>query len=142
MKSYLHPTKWIIVCFITSLLFFSNHTFIQAKEENLRYKTIDRKNEETLNIEDPELKRQRDQVKEKLIRTHFFSKVNQKLIQHAYKKYSFKGEYDINYHVMELEIDEKPGESKVKTIENIEKIVNQLGKENNLVPSHARVIFH
>jgi hypothetical protein len=132
--------KLVTVCLTIGLVFSFNSSFVQAKEGNL--KDINMKDGETQNVEDPELEKKRDKVREQLIKSNFFSKVNRKLIENNYKRYSFRGEYDINYHIMELEVDEKSDESKVETIENIEEIVSQLAKENNLILSHARVIFH
>jgi len=132
--------KLVSVCFIIGLVFSFNNSFVQAKEGNL--KDIDMKDGEASNVEDLELEKKRDEVREQLIKSNFFSKVNRKLIDNNYKRYSFRGEYDINYHIYEVEVDEKSDESKVETIENIEEIVSQLAKENNLISSHARVIFH
>jgi len=132
--------KLVSLCLIVGLFFSFNSSFVQAKEGNL--KDIDGKSGETPNVEDLKLEKKRDEVREQLIKSNFFNKVNRKLIENNYKRYSFRGEYDINYHIMELEVDEKSNESKIETIENIEEIVSQLAKENNLVSSHARVIFH
>lgn len=110
--------KLVSLCLITGLVFCFNNSFVQAKERNL--KDIDVKDEETSNVEDLELERKRDEIREQLIKSNFFSKVNRKLIENKYKRCSFRGEYDINYHIMELEVDEKSDESKVETIENIE----------------------
>ena len=132
--------KLVSVCLIVGLIFSFNGSFVQAKEGNL--KDINGKSGETPDVEDLKLEKKRDEVREQLIKSNFFSKVNRKLIENNYKRYSFRGEYDINYHIMELEIDEKSDESKIETIENIEEIVSQLAKENNLISSHARVIFH
>jgi hypothetical protein len=132
--------KLVSLCLIIGLVFSFNNSSVQAKERNL--KDIDVKDEETSNGEDLELERKRDEVREQLIKSNFFSKVNRKLIENKYKRYSFRGEYDINYHIMEVEVGEKSDESKVETIENIEEIVSQLARENNLISSHARVIFH
>jgi hypothetical protein len=132
--------KLVSVCFIIGLIFSFNNSFVQAKEGNL--KNIDMKDGEASNVEDLELEKKRDEVREQLIKSNFFSKVNRKLIDNNYKRYSFRGEYDINYHTYEVEVDEKSDESKVETIENIKEIVSQLAKENNLISSHARVIFH
>ncbi|MGE6833834.1 hypothetical protein ACQKGA_29235 [Priestia megaterium] len=132
--------KLASLCLIIGLVFSFNNSFVQAKEGNL--KDIDVKDGETSNVEDLELEKKRDEVREQLIKSNFFSKVNRKLIENKYRRYSFRGEYDINYHIIELEVDEKSDESKVETIENIEEIVSQLARENNLISSHARVIFH
>jgi hypothetical protein len=132
--------KLVTVCLTIGLAFSFNSSFVQAKEGNL--KDINMKDGETQNVEDPELEKKRDKVREQLIKSNFFSKVNRKLVENKYKRYSFRGEYDINYHIMEVEVDEKSGESKIETIENIEEIVNQLARKNNLISSHARVIFH
>jgi len=132
--------KLVSVCFIIGLIFSFNNSFVQAKEGNL--KNIDMKDGEASNVEDLELEKKRDEVRAQLIKSNFLSKVNRKLIDNNYKRYSFRGEYDINYHIYEVEVDEKSDESKVETIENIEEIVSQLAKENNLISSHARVIFH
>ena len=132
--------KLVTLCLIIGLVFSFNNSFVQAKEGNL--KDIDVKDKETSNVEDLELEKKRDEIRKQLIKSNFFSKVNRKLIENKYKRYSFRGEYDINYHVIELEVDEKSDESKVETIENIEEIVNQLARKNNLISSHARVIFH
>ncbi|OLO26724.1 hypothetical protein BTA37_27300 [Priestia megaterium] len=132
--------KLVSVCLTVGLVFFFNSSFVQAKEGNL--KDIDGKSGETPNVEDLKLEKKRDEVREQLIKSNFFSKVNRKLIENNYKRYSFRGEYDINYHIMELEVDEKSDETKIETIENIEEIVSQLAKENNVISSHARVVFH
>ncbi|MGN7485758.1 hypothetical protein ACTHPB_30085, partial [Priestia megaterium] len=100
--------KLMSLCLIIGLVFFFNSSFIQAKEGNL--KDIDMKGEETSNVEDLELEKKRDEVREQLIKSNFFSKVNRKLIENKYMRYSFRGEYDINYHIIELEVDEKSDE--------------------------------
>ncbi|MGN7485757.1 hypothetical protein ACTHPB_30080, partial [Priestia megaterium] len=100
--------KLVSICLIIGLTFPFNNSCVQAKEGNL--KDIDVKDGETSNVEDLELERRRDEVREQLIKSNFFSKVNRKLIENKYKRYSFRGEYDINYHIIELEVDEKSDE--------------------------------
>ena len=139
-NSFFMNMKLVSVCLIVGLIFSFNSSFVQAKEGNL--KDINGKSGETPDVEDLKLEKKRDEVREQLIKSNFFSKVNRKLIENNYKRFSFRGEYDINYHIMELEIDEKSDESKIETIENIEEIVSQLAKENNVISSHARVVFH
>ncbi|MBY0031104.1 hypothetical protein H7K20_29240 [Priestia aryabhattai] len=139
-KLFFMNLKLMSVCLIVGLVFSFNSSFVQAKEGNP--KDINMKDREIQNVKDLALEKKRDEVREQLIKTDFLNKVNRKLIENNYKRYNFSGEYDINFHILEIEVDEKSDESKVETIENIEEIVSQLAKENNLVSSHARVIFH
>ncbi|MDM5224404.1 hypothetical protein QUF86_27495 [Peribacillus sp. NJ11] len=139
---YLVPIKYFLVCLVAGLLFFFNESFVQAQEENPKDKIVNLKEGETLNIKNTELSREQDKVWEQLNNTDFANKVDQKLKEHGYKRYSHTGEFDVNYQIIDLEVQKKPGESQVETIKNIGEIVSQLAKENNVVPTIARVTFH
>ena len=142
MTTYLKLRKWLIVCLFTGLVLVFNNAFVQAKEENPKDKIVKLKEGETLNVADPELQRAQDEVWEHLVKTDFGNKVDQKLKENGYKRYTHTGEFNINYQIVDLEVDQKPGESKIETIENIDKIVSQLAKENKVVPTIVRVTFH
>ncbi|KKI92740.1 hypothetical protein WQ54_07590 [Bacillus sp. SA1-12] len=139
MTSY---KKWLIVCFIAVLLCSFNNGIVQAKEENPKDKIVKLKDGETLNVADPELQKRQDEVWEQLVKTDFSNKVDQKLKENGYKRYTHTGEFNINYQIVDIKVDQKPDESKIETIENISRIVSEIAKENKVVPTITRVTFH
>lgn len=122
MASYLTLRKWLILFLITGLLCSFNNAIVQAKEENPTDKIVKLKEGETLNVADPELQRRQDKVWEQLVKTDFNNKVDQKLKENGYKRYTYTGEFNINYQIVDIKVDRKPDENKVKTI----KIFRQL----------------
>ncbi|MFL0575099.1 hypothetical protein ACH0BK_29460, partial [Priestia megaterium] len=62
--------KLVTVCLTIGLAFSFNSSFVQAKEGNL--KDINMEDGETQNVEDPELEKKRDKVREQLIKSNFF----------------------------------------------------------------------
>ncbi|MDP1422121.1 hypothetical protein Q8G35_28155 [Peribacillus simplex] len=139
---YLVPIKYFVVCLVAGLLFFFNESFVQAQEKNPNDKIVKLKDGETLNVAHPELLKKRDEVWEKITKSNFIDEVEQKLTENGYKKRTMTGEFDINFQIVDLEVDEKPGESRVETINNIDKIVRELAKENKVVPTITKVTFH
>ncbi|MGF6949031.1 hypothetical protein QF028_001536 [Neobacillus sp. B4I6] len=142
MASYLTLRKWLILFLITGLLCSFNNAIVQAKEENPKDKIVKFKEGETLNVADPELQKRQDKVWEQLVKTDFNNKVDQKLKENGYKRYTYTGEFNINYQIVDIKVDRKPYESKVETIENISRIVSELVKENKVVPTITRVTFN
>ncbi|MFE4429668.1 hypothetical protein ACFRH9_21715 [Peribacillus butanolivorans] len=142
MKNRVHILKLILVSFFVGFVLLNSEGLVQAKEMDPKDKIVKLKEGETLNVKNPELQRERDKVWEQLNNTDFANKVDQKLKEHGYKRYSHTGEFDVNYQIVELVVQKKPGESQVETIKNIGEIVSQLAKENNVVPAFAKVSFH
>lgn len=133
--------KLVLVSFLVGFVLVNSEGLVQAKEMDPKDKIVNLKEGETLNVKNPELQRERDKVWEQLVNTNFFNKVDQKLKEHGYKRYTHTGEFDVNYQIVELVVQKKPGESEIETIKNIGEIVNQLAKENNVVPTFAKVSF-
>lgn len=133
--------KLVLVSFLVGFVLVNSEGLVQAKEMDPKDKIVNLKEGETLNVKNPELQRERDKVWEQLVNTNFFNKVDQKLKEHGYKRYTHTGEFDVNYQIVELVVQKKSGESEIETIKNIGEIVNQLAKENNVVPTFAKVSF-
>ncbi len=133
--------KLVLVSFLVGFVLVNSEGLVQAKEMDPKDKIVNLKEGETLNVKNPELQRERDKVWEQLVNTNFFNKVDQKLKEHGYKRYTHTGEFDVNYQIVELVVQKKSGESEIETIKNIGEIVSQLAKENNVVPTFAKVSF-
>ena len=132
------PKKWLGVWLISGLLLSFNHSFTQGKENSRETKL---KDGQVLETAHPDLVRKRDEVWRKITDSHFFDKIDLKLQENGYKRYTMTGDFDINYQIVDLEIKEKPRESRIQSIENIDNIVKQLTDENNLVPTITRISF-
>ncbi|KOR84349.1 hypothetical protein [Peribacillus frigoritolerans] len=141
MTNRVHTLKLVLVSFFAGFVLLNSEGLVQAKEMDPKDKIVNLKEGETLNIKETELSREQDNVMEQIIKTDFANKVDQKLKEHGYKRYTHTGEVDVNYQLVELVVQKKPGESQVETIKNIDKIVSQLAKENNVVPTFAKVSF-
>ncbi|MFJ7941899.1 hypothetical protein ACIQYG_26075 [Peribacillus sp. NPDC096622] len=142
MTNRVHTLKLMLVSSLAGFVLLNSEGLVQAKEMDPKDKIVNLKEGETLNIKNTELSREQDKVMEQLVNADFFNKVDQKLKEHGYKRYTHTGEVDVNYQLVELVVQKKPGESQVETIKNIDKIVSQLAKENNVVPTFAKVSFH
>ncbi|MCY9141313.1 hypothetical protein [Peribacillus frigoritolerans] len=141
MANRVHALKLVLVSFLAGFVLLNSEELVQAKEMDPKDKIVNLKEGETLNIKETELSREQDKVMEQIIKTDFANKVDQKLKEYGYKRYTHTGEVDVNYQLVELVVQKKPGESQVETIKNIDKIVSQLAKENNVVPTFAKVSF-
>jgi hypothetical protein len=141
MTNRVHTLKLVLVSFFAGFVLLNSEGLVQAKEMDPKDKIVNLKEGETLNIKETELSREQDNVMEQIIKTDFANKVDQKLKEHGYKRYTHTGEVDVNYQLVELVVQKKPGESQVETIKNIDKIVSQLAKENNVVPTFAKASF-
>ncbi len=139
MTNRVHTLKLVLVSFLAGFVLLNSEGLVQAKEMDPKDKIVNLKEGEI--IKETDLTREQDKVVKQLVKTDFFNKVDQKLKEHGYKRYTQTGESDVNYVIVELLVQKKPGESQVETIKNIDKIVSQLAKENNVVPAFAKVTF-
>lgn len=139
MKNCRLAVKTIAISLSFGSLLLINQPLVQAEKSNPKETILNEGR--TPNFADPDLQEKQDEVWGKIVSADFSNKVDQKIKEKGYKIYNHIGEFDVNYIIVEIQVAEKQGESKVETIENIGRIVSGLAKENNLVPTICKVSF-